>query len=458
MTQYNKETISNVNKYLERLIANRTQGDDVIHSLKHTLKELIDTVNNLDEIMPSFNVICFMFTFLIESRINVFKHDISQVLNKYLHIYSKNLLEENVDSMNIVEMDKFLDVLVLNYNLFVDKYKINKNQLHNFKERLRHSFKETNSITYSPTRRQQTKRKTSNRRNNASKTANFDTIDYNEVSFHQQLSKYMYLQDHSSQNNDQVEFLNLSSLNNYSLDLHGEIMFYLNFFNYNKESKGRITENNNVVFKSLNYLKVFENEYEESLSTPLVNLDPKYKCFTLLNQFFILKSFKEDDFIVKLFNEVYTLEENRTQVKTRLVIARQTMYSFLSQLIQFVKEFTLPEHNEPEHLEDIILEYVDTCFLLCFKLQSKIDYENEKIDALDLKKIDMTNLVNKLLLEDYLECIDIHDKSNLYYYYFKNYLIKRKFKIFDNNIKPINELKTEMSTTILEILIELDDY
>lgn len=455
MSSMKKETTAGVITYLERTIADRTQGDDAIHSLKHVLKETIDTVNNVSDIIPSFNIICFMFTFLLEAEIFVYKKDIVDILNKYLFFYDDKLLHTDYTYDSISEMDKFLDILVLSYSQFVDKYSVNEEQIQSLQKRLRHSLKKTSSATYSPVKKQHLARQSAHKNTSNNRYTDFQAFDYNAISFHQQIYKYMHLQNTSNKNNDQVEFLNLTSLNNYSLDLNGEVMFYLNFFNYNNESNRFSSDNNNINFRFLNYLNVSERAYDERIYTKLVRKDARYKSFALINQFFILRSFKEKDFILKLFNEGYSLT-NGDILLSSLLNSRRVMYMFLDQLISFIKQKKLSDDHDVNYEDDTILQYVDTCFLLCFKLQTCLDEMNKNLNSIELKKVDMENLVKKLFFEDYLESSDNYDESSLYHYYIKNHLMSRKFNVFGNNIKEINVLENSMTAAVLEILVDLD--
>ncbi|XBW35355.1 hypothetical protein QEN19_000920 [Hanseniaspora menglaensis] len=439
------------NQYLERLIMERTQGDDVVYSLKHCLKELIDALTNMNVLIPSFNIISFMFTFMLESRIVVFKQDILRLLKSFLHIYSTKNLSYCDSSSSIDEMDKFIDCLVLNYDLFIEKYQIKKENLLNLDEKFKKNYKATFAQTSISKNSLQVE---SNRINN---DLNFDNINFTSIAFQQQLSKYIYLQDHSSKNHDQLEFLNFSSSNNYSLDLYGETLFYLNFFNYNKKTKGRVSENNNIMFKSLNYLKITENKYKHTLIDFPVSLEPKYKAFALLNSFYILRCCKEPIFIVILFNECFSVASSSYTTAENLLFARKTMFSFLDQLIEFLKTIKLPENEIINYYEDIILEYIDSCFLLCFKLQKFVDEQNETVQNFDLNKQTMKNLLNKLFLRDYRMLTDDYNDSNLYFYYLQHFIVRRESTIFDKSVDKIANLKADMSSTIIDMLIDLAD-
>ena len=207
-----------VNQFLERTIADRTQGDDVIYSLKFAVSQTLSTLENIinEDFFPSFNVFCFLFTYLLENSTAIYKQNVSQLLNLYL----KKYYESESDSASAKEFEKFLDICVLNIDNFVEKYKTNDAYMESTNFRLQQSIKHTLSNTHlSP------KKVKNNRFVNAEsdrtklwkyRKCRYNIINANEPHCTNQFLKYFILQDSSSIYNDQIDFIITNHLDNYS--------------------------------------------------------------------------------------------------------------------------------------------------------------------------------------------------------------------------------------------------
>ncbi|CAI8505392.1 unnamed protein product [Hanseniaspora opuntiae] len=352
-----------INQFLERTIADRTQGDDIIHSLKFAVSQTINTLENVidEEFFPSFNVISFLFTYLLEKTTAIYKQEVSQLLNIYLKKYYERKLENSED------INKFLDMCVMNITNFKAKYATNKSHMQKTDLRIEQSIKHTLSSSHSNQKRNKHNRLNSveSDRHKALKQrkSQFNVIKADEKNCTDQFLKYFLLQESSSINNDQIDFLVTNHLDNYSLYLQGELLFYFNFYNH-KLLTNRVTNkfnNNYILTRMFNYLLYLEEDFVEFGIQ--VQRECIYAAFTLFLKFCSVRAHKDPVFLMHLFYPDYKGECTKDILKS---IAK-TVFSFVNDVVGYLKEIEFDAESRLTYWHDMVLDWAGICFVICFQ-------------------------------------------------------------------------------------------
>ena len=355
-----------VNQFLERTIADRTQGDDVIYSLKFAVSQTLSTLENIinEDFFPSFNVFCFLFTYLLENSTAIYKQDVSQLLNLYL----KKYYESESDSTSAKEFEKFLDICVLNIDNFVEKYKTNDAYMESTNFRLQQSIKHTLSNTHLFPKKVKNNRFVNAESDRTKlwkyRKCRYNIINANEPHCTNQFLKYFILQDSSSIYNDQIDFIITNHLDNYSLYLQGELLFYLNFYNHEPKKARLINKyNDHYMFtRMFNYLLYLEEDYVDfDVQT---QRESKYASFTTLLKFVCVRCQKEPEFIMDFFNPSYTGATDELMAKSIV----KDVFEFVERAVKYLKVIEFNENSKLTYWHDMVLDFVETCFVLCFQL------------------------------------------------------------------------------------------
>lgn len=375
-----------VNQFLERTIADRTQGDDVIHSLKFAVSQTLSTLGNIinEDFFPSFNVFCFLFTYLLENSTAIYKQDVSQLLN----LYMKKYYESEPGSESAKEFEKFLDMCVLNIDNFIEKYKTNDAYMESTDFRLQQSIKHTLSNSHlSPKKVKHNK--FVNAESDRTKALKYRKCHYNIINANEphctnQFLKYFILQDSSSIHNDQIDFIITNHLDNYSLYLQGELLFYLNFYNHElKKSRNTNKPSDHYLFtRMFNYLLYLEEDYVTyDVQT---QRESKYASFTTLLKIVCVRCQKEPVFIMHFFNPSYTGKIDDDMIKSIV----NDVFEFVAEAVEYLKVIEFNENSLLTYWHDMVLDFVETCFVVCFQFliylkdQETIKFNEDSIENL----------------------------------------------------------------------------
>lgn len=423
-----------INQFLERTIADRTQGDDIIHSLKFAVSQTINTLENVidEEFFPSFNVISFLFTYLLEKTTAIYKQEVSQLLNIYLKKYYERKLENSED------INKFLDMCVMNITNFKAKYATNKSHMQKTDLRIEQSIKHTLSSSHSNQKRNKQNRLNSveSDRNKALKQrkSQFNVIKADEKNCTDQFVKYFLLQESSSIDNDQIDFLVTNHLDNYSLYLQGELLFYFNFYNH-KLLTNRVTNkfnNNYILTRMFNYLLYLEEDFVEFGIQ--VQRECIYAAFTLFLKFCSVRAHKDPVFLMHLFYPDYKGECTKDILKS---IAK-TVFSFVNDVVGYLKEIEFDAESRLTYWHDMVLDWAGICFVICFQFLRYM----KNLPKYDFHEQFMASLIEKYFADTYeLVRSSPSNIDTLFDFYVLDKIINFKCSHYVADCKVIHDLR-----------------
>lgn len=423
-----------INQFLERTIADRTQGDDIIHSLKFAVSQIINTLENIidEDFFPSFNIISFLFTYLLETTTAIYKQEVSQLLNLYLKKYYVTKLENSED------MNKFLDMCVMNITNFKKKYTTTESHMKKTDLRIEQSIKHTLSSSNSNQRRNK-----QNRLNYVESDMNkiikqrksqYNVIKAEEKNCTDQFVKYFLLQESSSINNDQIDFLITNNLDNYSLYIQGELLFYLNFYNHETlNSRFSNKSNNNCIFtRMFNYLLYLEEDFVEFGIQ--VQRECDYSAFTLFLKLCSVRAHKDPTFLMHFFYPNYNGDCSRDILKS---IAK-TVFSFVNDVIEYLKEIEFDENSHLTYWHDMVLDWADICFVFCFQFLRYM----KNLPKYDFYEQFMASLIERYFADTYeLMRTSPSNIDTLFDYYVLEKIINFKSNHYEADCKVITDLK-----------------
>lgn len=387
-----KSSKLHINQLLERTIADRTQGDDIVHSLKFSVSQTINTLENIidDDFFPSFNVMSFLFTYLLEKTTAIYKQEVSQLLNLYLKRYYEQKLENSED------INKFLDMCVMNISNFKAKYATNESHMEKTDLRIELSIKHTLSSSHSNQKRTKHNRLNSVESDRSKilkqRKSQYNVIKADEKNCTDQFLKYFLLQESSSINNDQIDFLVTNHLDNYSLYLQGELLFYLNFYNHELPKRSIIKCHNNHIFtRMFNYLLYLEEDFVEFGIQ--VHRECIYAAFTLFMKFCSVRAHKDPVFLMHFFYPDYKGECTKDILKS---IAK-TVFLFVNDVIGFLKEIEFDAESHLTYWHDMVMDWAGICFVICFQFLRYM----KNLPKYDFHEQFMASLIAKYFADTY---------------------------------------------------------
>lgn len=430
-----------INQFLERTIADRTQGDDIIHSLKFAVSQTLNTLENIitEDFFPSFNILCFLFTYLLESTTAIYKQEVCQLLNLYLKKYYESTSESTK------EFDKFLDICVLNVTNFIDKYKTTELHMKKTNIRIEQSIKHTLSNSHLSAKKIK-HNKLNFAESNRSKMLkqrkyHYNTINADEKHCTDQFFKYLLLQESSSINNDQIDFVLTNHLDNYSVYIQGELLFYLNFYNYELLKSRTVNKsNNNYLFsKIFNYLLYLEEDY--ITFGVQGQRESNYAAFTTFLKVCSIRSHKDPVFLMHLFYPSYQNICDREILKS---IAK-TIFLFVGEATDFLKAIKFDNKSKLTYWHDMVLDYVEICFVICFQFLRYM----KNLPKYGFHEHYMENLIDKFFAHTYENMIDSpHSISTLFDFYVLDKIINFKDVHFEGDCKLIKNLKVYFASHV----------